>query len=65
MTLSGILERMNIAAPVAVAIQEDAIVLNIKGDGGGLLIGKRGQKSGRPPIPGEQGRPTGPVKSGK
>jgi len=41
--LSGILERMNIAAPVAVAIQEDAIVLNIKGDGGGLLIGKRGQ----------------------
>jgi len=41
--LSGILERMNIASPVAVDIREDAIVLNIKGDSGGLLIGKRGQ----------------------
>jgi spoIIIJ-associated protein len=41
--LAGILERMNIAAPVTAAVQEDAIVLNIQGDGGGLLIGKRGQ----------------------
>ncbi|MDI9570184.1 MAG: RNA-binding cell elongation regulator Jag/EloR [Pseudomonadota bacterium] len=41
--LSGILERMNIAAPVVVDIREDAIFLNIEGDGGGLLIGKRGQ----------------------
>ncbi|HOF05557.1 MAG TPA: RNA-binding cell elongation regulator Jag/EloR [Syntrophales bacterium] len=41
--LAGILERMNIPAPVTVAVREDAIVLNIQGDGGGLLIGKRGQ----------------------
>lgn len=41
--LSGILERMNIEAPVTAEAQEDAIVLNIQGDGGGLLIGKRGQ----------------------
>ncbi|MDQ1278417.1 MAG: hypothetical protein QG555_1460 [Thermodesulfobacteriota bacterium] len=41
--LSGILERMNIEAPVTADAQEDAIVLNIQGDGGGLLIGKRGQ----------------------
>jgi spoIIIJ-associated protein len=41
--LSGILERMNIEAPVTADTREDAIVLNIQGDGGGLLIGKRGQ----------------------
>lgn len=41
--LSGILERMNIEAPVTADAREDAIVLNIQGDGGGLLIGKRGQ----------------------
>jgi len=41
--LSGILERMNIEAPVTAEAREDAIVLNIQGDGGGLLIGKRGQ----------------------
>jgi spoIIIJ-associated protein len=41
--LAGILERMNIEAPVTADAREDAIVLNIQGDGGGLLIGKRGQ----------------------
>jgi len=41
--LAGILERMNIEAPVTAEAGEDAIVLNIQGDGGGLLIGKRGQ----------------------
>ncbi|MFA5181563.1 MAG: RNA-binding cell elongation regulator Jag/EloR [Syntrophales bacterium] len=41
--LSGILERMNIEAPVTAETREEAIVLNIQGDGGGLLIGKRGQ----------------------
>lgn len=41
--LAGILERMNIEAPVSAEAREDAIVLNIQGDGGGLLIGKRGQ----------------------
>ncbi|MEI6314437.1 MAG: RNA-binding cell elongation regulator Jag/EloR [Syntrophus sp. (in: bacteria)] len=41
--LAGILERMNIEAPVTADAKEDAIVLNIQGDGGGLLIGKRGQ----------------------
>ena len=41
--LSGILERMNIEAPVTAEAREEAIVLNIQGDGGGLLIGKRGQ----------------------
>jgi spoIIIJ-associated protein len=34
---------MNIEAPITFDVQEDAIVLNIQGDGGGLLIGKRGQ----------------------
>lgn len=41
--LAGILERMSIEAPVSAEAREDAIVLNIQGDGGGLLIGKRGQ----------------------
>jgi len=41
--LAGILERMNIDAPITVEIREDAIALNIQGDGGGLIIGKRGQ----------------------
>jgi spoIIIJ-associated protein len=41
--LAGILERMNIEAPVTADAREEAIVLNIQGDGGGLLIGKRGQ----------------------
>ncbi len=41
--LAGILERMGIDAPVVLEIREDAIALNIQGDGGGLIIGKRGQ----------------------
>lgn len=41
--LAGILERMNIDAPVSLEIREDVIALNIQGDGGGLIIGKRGQ----------------------
>ena len=41
--LEGILERMGIDAPVSVAETPEAIVLNIQGDGSGLLIGKRGQ----------------------
>ena len=41
--LAGILERMNIDAPVSLEIREDVIALNIRGDGGGLIIGKRGQ----------------------
>ncbi len=41
--LEGILTRMQIASPVAAAETEEAIVLNIQGDGSGLLIGKRGQ----------------------
>ena len=41
--LVGILERMSMPCPVTVEENEDRIVLNIKGDGGGLLIGKRGK----------------------
>ena len=41
--LDGILTRMQIDSPVAVEETEEAIILNIKGDGSGLLIGKRGQ----------------------
>ena len=41
--LEGILVRMGIAAPVSVEETEEAILLNIKGDGGGLIIGRRGQ----------------------
>ena len=41
--LEGILTRMQIASPVDVEETEDAIILNIRGDGSGLLIGKRGQ----------------------
>jgi spoIIIJ-associated protein len=41
--LAGILERMQIASPVTVEENEEAIILNIQGDGSGLLIGKRGQ----------------------
>jgi spoIIIJ-associated protein len=41
--LEGILNGMGIPAPVSVEDTEDAILLNIKGDGGGLLIGRRGQ----------------------
>lgn len=41
--LEGILKGMQMESPVTVAETEDAILLNIQGDGSGLLIGKRGQ----------------------
>jgi len=41
--LEGILNHMGIVVPVGVEETDDAIHLNIKGDGGGLLIGRRGQ----------------------
>jgi spoIIIJ-associated protein len=41
--LEGLLIRMAIPSPVAVEETEEAIILNIRGDGSGLLIGKRGQ----------------------
>ncbi len=41
--LEGILLRMNLDCPVTVEETADTILLNIKGDGTGLLIGKRGQ----------------------
>ena len=41
--LEGLLTRMEIPSPVAVEETEEAIILNIQGDGSGLLIGKRGQ----------------------
>jgi len=41
--LEGLLERMSIPSPVTVEETEETIVLNIEGDGEGLLIGKRGQ----------------------
>lgn len=41
--LEGILVRMSLESPVTVEETEDRIILNIHGDGGGLLIGKRGK----------------------
>jgi len=41
--LEGILQRMNLKCPLTVQETADTILLNIKGDGSGLLIGKRGQ----------------------
>jgi spoIIIJ-associated protein len=41
--LEGILSRMSLDCPVTISETPDAIILNIKGDGSGLLIGKRGQ----------------------
>jgi spoIIIJ-associated protein len=41
--LEGILTGMGINTPVSVEETEDSILLNIQGDGGGLLIGRRGQ----------------------
>ena len=41
--LDGILQRMNINCPIIVEDTPDAVILNIQGDGSGLLIGKRGQ----------------------
>ena len=41
--LEGILLRMNLDCPVSVLETADKITLNISGNCGGLLIGKRGQ----------------------
>lgn len=41
--LEGILARMNLDFPVTVEETPEAITLNIKGTGNGLLIGKKGQ----------------------
>jgi spoIIIJ-associated protein len=41
--LQGILQRMSLDCPLTVEETNDTILLNIKGDGSGLLIGKRGQ----------------------
>jgi spoIIIJ-associated protein len=41
--LDGLLKLMQIDSPVAVEETEEAIILSIRGDGSGLLIGKRGQ----------------------
>jgi spoIIIJ-associated protein len=41
--LEGLLARMAIPSPVIVEETDEAITLNIQGDGSGLLIGKRGQ----------------------
>jgi spoIIIJ-associated protein len=41
--LQGILQRMNLDCPITADETDDTILLNIKGDGSGLLIGKRGQ----------------------
>lgn len=41
--LDGILQRMNVHCPIIIEDTPDAVILNIQGDGSGLLIGKRGQ----------------------
>ncbi|MCX7635165.1 MAG: Jag N-terminal domain-containing protein [Syntrophales bacterium] len=41
--LEGILTRMHAPSSVVVEENEEAIILNIQGDGGGLFIGRRGQ----------------------
>jgi spoIIIJ-associated protein len=41
--LEGILLRMDLNFPVKIEETEEAVTLNIKGDGSGLLIGKGGQ----------------------
>jgi spoIIIJ-associated protein len=41
--LEGLLSRMQLPSPVTVRETAESIVLNIEGDGSGLLIGKRGQ----------------------
>jgi len=42
-TLEGILQRIPVEAEVASSVVDGAIHLDIRGDGSGLLIGKRGQ----------------------
>ncbi len=41
--LEGILQRMELDCPVSVVESDEHITLNIEGNGGGLLIGRRGQ----------------------
>jgi spoIIIJ-associated protein len=41
--LEGILSRMHLDCPVIAVETSEKVILNIQGDGGGLLIGKRGQ----------------------
>ncbi len=41
--LEGILTRMKLTCPVTILETEEKIILNIQGNGGGLLIGRRGQ----------------------
>ena len=41
--LDGLLKLMQIDSPVVVEETEEAVILSIRGDGSGLLIGKRGQ----------------------
>jgi spoIIIJ-associated protein len=41
--LDGLLLRMHLDCPVTVEESADKIILNINGNGGGLLIGRRGQ----------------------
>lgn len=41
--LEGLLARMDLASPVLAVETDDQITLNIQGDSGGLVIGKRGQ----------------------
>lgn len=41
--LDGILTRMDLSYPITVEETEEAVNLKIEGDGGGLLIGRRGQ----------------------
>ncbi len=41
--LEGILTRMHLDFPISIEETSDTILLTINGDGGGLLIGKRGQ----------------------
>jgi len=41
--LEGLLERMSIPSPITIAETGEAVTLDIRGDGEGLLIGKRGQ----------------------
>ena len=41
--IEGLLMRMQVDSPVSVEETEEAIILNIQGNGSGFLIGKRGQ----------------------
>lgn len=41
--LEGLLSRMHVSAEVQIREEEDCIILDVKGNGEGLLIGKKGQ----------------------